>query len=176
MNLDITSLLLSFCDKAYVYIAPVCKMWHQACGTTGTTHSKTTSIREAVSSLSRVQSVLTALKQQPSLNSSAFFHASKFGDTAVLDRLLQNKRPMDMYVCAAGAVAGENTRTLSWAVDNGFPLDRFVCHRAAAKGNVALLRRALELGCPWDPVLCREQARENGHEGMVALLRSFPTI
>lgn len=61
----------------------------------------------------------------------------------MLDLLLANKRPTALCACTTGAVAGGNLRALAWAVANGFPLDRFVCHSAELNGNLELLKWAV---------------------------------
>lgn len=142
-----------------MYVATVNKTWRHAYGSA----NAKTSVRQAVASVSRVRSVLPFLKSQPSLNNNAFFHASKSGNVCVLERLLANKRPRALYTCAAGAVAGGNLETLSWAVANLFPLDRFVCHAAASAGNLKMLKWAVSIGCPWEPARCSDVSGENGH-------------
>ena len=158
MDPDTTSHILSFCGKAYMYLATVNKTWRQAHGT-----KTKTSIFQAVASAERVLSVLPTLRHQCSLNNAAFYHASKIGNVPVLDLLIANKRPTELYACTYGAVAGGNLKTLSWAVSNGFPLDNFVCHHAASSGNLPMLKWALSNGCTWDPESCREVAAQNGN-------------
>lgn len=145
MNADTVSHVLQFCGNAYLYFATVNKTWRRAYGT-----STKTAVCEAVASARRVGSILPTLRLDDCLNNAAFFHACKFGNLCVLDLLLANKRPVALYVCTAGAVAGQNLRALSWAVENNFPLDRFVCDSAARAGNSEMLTWALENGCPWD--------------------------
>lgn len=149
-NRDIVSNILAFCGKAYIYVATVNRTWRHAYETANTE----TSVCQAVSSVSRARVVLPILKSQQSLNNKAFFHACKLGNTGVLEHLLSNKRPRALYACASGAAAGGNLSALKWAVANGFPLDRFVCHAAASAGNLALLEYAVSQGCVWDPDTC----------------------
>ena len=164
MNPDTVSHILSFCGNAYLYVATVNKMWRHAYDPTTNTN---TSINQAVTSLSRVRSALPTLQTHRSLNNAAFFHASKLGNVSVLSLLIDNKRPAALYACTSGAVAGGSLPTLSWAVANGFPLDRFVCHHAASAGNLGMLKWAVNNGCPWDPASCADAARQNGHGGGV---------
>lgn len=112
-----------------------------------------TCVCEAVTSIARVQSILSTLQIRDDLNNMAFFFAGRSGDVAILDVLLSNKRPTQRYICTAGGVAGGKIETLSWVLDNGFPLDRFVCHRAASAGDFEMLNWALERGCPYDEEL-----------------------
>ena len=98
-----------------------------------------------------------------SMNNAAFCHASKNGNVCVLDRLLANERPVALYACTAGAVAGGRLRALEWAFSNGFPLDSFVCHSAASTGNLQMLEWAVDKGCPWDPAQCTDASKQNGH-------------
>lgn len=151
-NQDVVSNILPFCGKAYIYVATVNRTWRQAYGAANA--NTETSMHQAVASVSRARLVLPILTHQQSLNNKAFFHACKLGNVGVLNHLLDNKRPRALYVCASGAVAGGNLRALKWAVANGFPLDRFVCHAAASAGNVSLLKNAVSQGCPRDPDTC----------------------
>lgn len=160
MNPDVVSRVFSFCGNAYIHLATVSKTWRRVYVARKNT---STSLREAVGSESRVQSVLPTLKKCASLNEAAFYHASISGDIGVLERLLANKRPLASYTCTAGAVAGGHVSAVMWAVLNGFLLDRFVCHSAASAGNLCLLRWAVRNRCPWDPVLCRDVSKQNGH-------------
>ena len=160
MNPDIVSHILSFCGNAYLHLATVSRTWRRVY----VAHKNTnTSLREAVASESRVQSVLPTLRQNAALNDAAFYHASTSGSIGVLERLLANERPLALYTCTAGAVAGGHLVALMWAVLNGFLLDRFVCHSAARAGNLQVLKWAVRNGCPWDPVLCCKVSRQNGH-------------
>jgi len=147
MNPDTISHILSYCGNAHLYVATVSKTWRRAYG--GSTQ---TSVCESVASVSRISSVLPTLKSNRSFNNAAFYHASKIGNTCVLDVLLANKRPTALYACTTGAVAGGNLRALAWAVANGFPLDRFVCHSAEMNGNFEMLEWAVSKGCPRDHV------------------------
>lgn len=168
MNPDTTSHILSFCGKAYIYLATVNKTWRRAYGTT-----TTTSICQAVTSAERIRIVLPTLRLRCSLNNAAFFHTSKNGNAPVLDLLLANKRPTALYACTSGAVAGGNLQTLSWAVSNGFPLDNFVCYGAASSGNLPMLKWASCSGCAWDPESCREVAAQNGHVEIAYFLDNY---
>lgn len=160
MNLDVVSHILSFCGNAYLHLATVSRTWRRAY----VAHKNTnTSLCEAVASESRVQSVLPTLRNHAALNDAAFYHASISGSIGVLERLLANKRPLSLFTCTAGAVAGGHLAALMWAVLNGFLLDRFVCHSAARAGHLSLLKWAVCNGCPWDPVLCREVSTQHGH-------------
>lgn len=159
-NSDIVSHVFSFCGNAYIHLATVSKSWRQVYVSRKNT---ITSLREAVGSESRVQSVLPTLRKSASLNDAAFYHASISGNIFVLERLLANKRPLARYTCTAGAVAGGHVSALKWAVLNGFLLDRFVCHSAASAGNLSMLSWAVRNRCPWDPVLCRDVSKHNGH-------------
>ena len=150
MNPDTISHILSFCGNAYVHLATVSKTWRQAYG-----GNRQTSLCEAVASVSRVGSVLPTLRRNSSFNNAAFYHASKIGNTRVLDLLLANKRPTALYKCTAGAVAGGNLGALAWAVANGFPLDRFVCHMAELNGNSEMLAWAVNNGCPREHALSK---------------------
>ena len=158
MDPNVVSHVLSFCDNAFLFVATVSREWKQAYGA-----NRKTSIPQAVASLSRVASVLPTLRLDASMNNAAFYHASKIGNICVLDQLLANKRPVALYACTTGAVHGENLRALSWAVSNGFPLDRFVCHSAATTGNLCILKWAVNNGCPWDPAQCSVVSRHGGH-------------
>lgn len=102
---DTISHVLSYCDNAYLYVATVNETWRRAYEP-----NATTSVRQAVASESRVGSVLPTLKINRSLNNTAFFHESKAGNVRVLDRLLVNERPLALYACTSGAVAGGNLR------------------------------------------------------------------
>lgn len=137
MNPDTVSHILSFCGNAYLYVATINKTWRQAYGPA----NNKTSVCQAVTSLSRVRGVLPTLKLQ-----QRFLPRIEHRNIDFLDQLLANKRPTALYTCTAGAVAGGNLQTLSWAVANGFPLDRFVCHRAASAGNLGMLKWALPVG------------------------------
>lgn len=159
-NSDTVSHVFSFCGNAYIHLAIVSKTWRKAYVSSKNT---TTSLREAVSSESRVQSVLPTLRKSAYLNDAAFYHASKGGNICVLERLIANKRPLARYTCTAGAVAGGHVGVLAWTISNGFLLDRFVCHSAASAGNLQMLAWAVRNRCPWDPVLCRDVSKRNGH-------------
>lgn len=142
-NQDVVSNILAFCGKAYIYVATVNRTFRQAYGTANTE----TSMCQTIASVSRVRVVLPIITHQESLNNKAFFYACKLGNVGVLNHLLDNKRPRALYACASGAAAGGNLRALKWAVANGFPLDRFVCHAAASAGNLSLLQYAVSQGC-----------------------------
>lgn len=174
-DLDMVSVILSFCGNAYLFVATVNKTWRRAYGTLGSSGSNKTSVCRAVGHESMVGSVLPALRSNESLNSAAFYHASKAGNVSVLDRLLANRRPLALFVCASGAVAGGSTRALSWAVSNGFPLDRFVCHSASRKGGLEMLVWAVSNGCAWDPEQCMDVSRRNGHRDVEDWIRSLET-
>lgn len=149
MNNDIVSHIQSFCGEEYMYIATVSKMWLGLWCNSRT--SRTTSVDEAVNSLSRVRDLLEFNSDK--LNNSAYFHACKKGDLDVLEYLYANIRPTEQFVCAGGTVAGGKVYVLEWVVDHGFPVDRFVCHRAAEAGNVEMLKWALLRGFPHDATL-----------------------
>lgn len=158
MNPDIVSQIISYCDNDFLFVATVSKEWNRAY-----VANRKTSVCQAVASLSRVVSILPTLRLDASMNNAAFYHASKLGNIRVLDRLLANKRPLALYACTTGAVAGGELRALSWAVSNGFPLDRFVCHSAAKTGNLRMFKWAVSNGCPWDPEKCSVVSRQEGH-------------
>ncbi|CAM9115753.1 unnamed protein product [Ectocarpus sp. 8 AP-2014] len=168
MNPDTLSHVLSYCDNAYLYVATVSKTWRHAYG-----QRQNTSVHQAVASVSRVASILPTLKLNVPMNNAAFYHASKNGNVCVLDRLLANERPVALYACTAGAVAGGHLRALEWAFSNGFVLDSFVCHSAASTGNLQMLEWAVDKGCPWDPAQCRDASRQNGHFAVQQWIGSF---
>lgn len=162
MNLDIVSSVLRFCGGSFLYKATVSRTWRDAYHLIYACQK--TSVRQAVSSPSTLEPVLPTLRLNDALNDAAFFHASRLGDTSVLDTLLSNNRTKGMYTCAFGAADSQNLGSLSWAVSKGFSMDRFVCHKASSTGNLDMLRWAVDHGCPWDPEVCLRVSTENGFD------------
>jgi len=160
MNHDTISHTLSFSGNAYAYLATINHTWRRAYATCNGANT-TTAVHQAVASESRVRGILLQLKLNESLNSSAFFHASKSSHLKVLNILLANKPPQALFACAHGAVAGGRVKALSWALDNGFPLDRFVCHSAASAGNLEMFVLAVNNGCSWDREQCTQVSEKN---------------
>lgn len=163
METNTISHVLGFCGNSYLYVATVDKAWHDAYPFA----TRRTAVELAVFACSTARSALPALRDNTALNNAAFFHASKFGNFDVLNMLKTNKRPQGLYTCAVGAVAGGKPDSLSWAVANGFCVDRFVCYQSSANGNLDMLKRAVELGCPWDPERCTFIAHRQCHGHVV---------
>lgn len=164
MDTDVVSYILTFCRNSYLFVATVDKTWNKAYPFT----NKQTAIESAVSSSMTTRCALPALRANATLNSAAFFYASKLGNLEVLSLLLANKRPQGLYTCAVGAVAGGKPDPLSWTVANEFCIDRFVCYQSSANGNVEMLQRAVELGCPWDTERCIFIAKKKRNDAVVA--------
>ena len=67
------------------------------------------------------------------------------------------KRQVKNY---AYVIASRNcVKLLSWAHENGCPLDRSVCEIAAKKGYISILEYAYKNKCPWDNRTCRQAAQ-----------------
>jgi hypothetical protein len=65
------------------------------------------------------------------------------------------------YLCHKAAANGD-LQLLQWGRTNGCLWDKWTCRNAAAGGHLQVLQWARANGCPWDPDTCASAAQE-GH-------------
>lgn len=61
------------------------------------------------------------------------------------------------------AVRFGRTEVVLWACALGLPMSKLAAQEAAASGHLLVLQRLVAAGCPWDPEVCRQEARRRGH-------------
>jgi hypothetical protein len=89
--------------------------------------------------------------------------AARGGQLEVLKWLMQNQRgAWNPWLLCAAIAGGPHMHVISWALDEGCPVDASVCTAAAAKGDLPLLQQLRARGVPWDEDTCAAAAK-GGH-------------
>jgi hypothetical protein len=92
--------------------------------------------------------------------------AARGGQLEVLKCLRQNHRcTSNAWLICAAIAGGPHMHVISWALDEGCPVDASVCTAAAAKGDLSLLQQLRARGVPWDEDTCAAAAKGGDLKG-----------
>lgn len=111
------------------------------------------------------------LEVRCSFTECTFSDAARGRSVEMLEFLLENECPFDQVACVKSAAKGCSLESLKWLKGKGCSFNKETFSLTIIKGDLEVMKRLLNNGCPFDPVACMNQAVEKGDLEVVKWLK-----